>query len=82
MVGAIREFAEARGYTVRGFGVTSGNAKAHLHTLEQAVGRNPRKALALESVMPGLKTTELKPADELATTKHKPQPTAKLGINI
>jgi conjugative relaxase-like TrwC/TraI family protein len=46
-----------------------------LKTLERAVGREPKKSVAMEVIKPASPTTEIKPAQALNTTELKPQPT-------
>jgi conjugative relaxase-like TrwC/TraI family protein len=48
-------------------------------TLGRAVGRDPKKSVAMEVIKPSPPTTELKPAQGLKTTELKPQPTRSFG---
>ena len=50
-----------------------------LKTLERAVGRDPKKSVAMEVIKPVPPTTELKPAKALNTTELKPHPTRSFG---
>src|SRR5260370_21138475 len=67
-VGAIRDFAEGRGYNVRGFGMTSGSVKAL-----REVGVNARTiASLLQSPLPRRTGPELWIVDESSLLATRP----------
>jgi len=50
-----------------------------LNVLERAVGRDPKKSVAMEVIKPAPVTTELEPPPQMQTTELKPQPTRSFG---